>query len=74
MIASFLLALQFLTVIPLKVKDAGAQKMAGSMVFFPLIGLLLGLFLIGVNVLFSFLNFSSLALNVIIVVVVILAN
>ncbi len=71
MITSFLLALQFLTVIPLKLKDAGAQRMAGSMVFFPLIGLLLGLFLAGVNVLLSFLNFPSLTLNVIIVVVLI---
>jgi len=71
MIASFLLALQFLTVIPLRVKDAGEQKMAGSMVFFPLIGLLLGLFLAGTNSLLSFLNFPTLALNVITVVVLI---
>ena len=71
MITSFLLALQFLTVIPLKLKDAGEQRMAGSMVYFPLVGLLLGLFLTGVNVLFSFLNFPSLALNIIIAVALI---
>lgn len=71
MIVSFLLALQFLTVIPLRVKDAGEQRMAGSMVFFPFIGLLLGLFLAGINLLLSFLSFPSLALNVITVVVLI---
>jgi len=71
MITSFLLALQFLTVIPLRVKDASEQKIAGSMVFFPLIGLFLGLFLWGTNSLLSFFNFPFLALNVITVVVLI---
>ncbi|MDD5116861.1 MAG: adenosylcobinamide-GDP ribazoletransferase [Candidatus Omnitrophica bacterium] len=71
MIASFLSALQFLTVIPIKLKEANEQRMADSMVYFPFIGLLLGLFLIGVNALLSFLNFPSLAMNVITVITLI---
>jgi len=72
MIASFLLALQFLTIIPIRLKEAGDQRMASSLVFYPFVGLLLGLFLSGVSVLFSFLNFSPLALSVITVVVLII--
>ena len=71
MIASFLSALQFLTVIPVKLKTANEQRMAGSMVYFPLVGLLLGLFLAGLNALLSFLNLPFLAMNVITVVVLI---
>ena len=71
MIASFLSALQFLTVIPIKLKETNEQKMADSMVYFPLVGLLLGLFLIGVNALLSFFNFPSLAMNVITVITLI---
>ncbi|MFA4993393.1 MAG: adenosylcobinamide-GDP ribazoletransferase [Candidatus Omnitrophota bacterium] len=72
MIVSFLLALQFLTIIPIRLKEAGGQRMASSLVFYPFVGLLLGLFLSGVSVSFSFLNFSSLALSVITVVVLII--
>jgi adenosylcobinamide-GDP ribazoletransferase len=72
MIASFLLALQFLTIIPIRLKEAGGQRMASSLVFYPFVGLLLGLFLSGVSVSFSFFNFSSLALSVITVVVLII--
>ncbi|MDD5561311.1 MAG: adenosylcobinamide-GDP ribazoletransferase [Candidatus Omnitrophica bacterium] len=71
MIASFLSALQFLTVIPIKVREAGEQRLAGAMAYFPLVGLLLGLFLTGVNVLLSFLNFPFLSMNVVTVVVLI---
>ncbi|MDD5156260.1 MAG: adenosylcobinamide-GDP ribazoletransferase [Candidatus Omnitrophica bacterium] len=66
--ASFLLALQFLTIIPVKIKKAGEQEIAASMAYFPLIGLLIGVFLAGVNALLYNLNFSSLASNVILVV------
>jgi len=69
MIPSFLSALQFLTVIPVKLKEANEQRMADSLIYFPLVGLLLGLFLIGVNALLSFFNFPSLAMNVITVIV-----
>ncbi|MDD5408710.1 MAG: adenosylcobinamide-GDP ribazoletransferase [Candidatus Omnitrophica bacterium] len=72
MIASFFLALQFLTIIPIRLKEAKEQRMAASLVFYPVVGLLLGLFLSGVNVSVSFLNFSSLTRNVITVVVLII--
>jgi len=72
MIATFLTALQFLTVIPIKIKYAGEQKLADSMVYFPLVGLLMGLFLAGINALLYFLNFPSLAANVITVIVLII--
>ena len=74
MIASFLSALQFLTVIPVRLKTANEQRMASSMVYFPLVGLLLGLFLAGLNALLSFLNLPSLAMNVITVVVLIMVT
>ena len=72
MIGTFLTALQFLTVIPVKIKDAGEQRMADSMAYFPFVGLLLGLFLAGINVLLYSLNFPSLATNVITVIVLII--
>ncbi|TRZ50115.1 hypothetical protein D4Q80_00865 [bacterium] len=43
---SFLLALQFLTVIPIKIKNIDKHKLSWSMVYFPIVGLLLGLILI----------------------------
>ena len=47
--ASFLLALQFLTIIPIKIKQVDDKKIAASMVYFPLIGLFLGILLAGIN-------------------------
>ena len=70
----FLLALQFLTVIPLKIKESSEQKMADSVVYFPLIGLAIGLLLIVVNTLLSYLNFPNLTLNVILVVTLIIVS
>lgn len=65
---SFLLALQFLTIVPLKIKDVNEKKIAGAMVFFPLVGLILGLALAGINALLFILNFPPLAVNIILVV------
>jgi adenosylcobinamide-GDP ribazoletransferase len=39
---AFLLAVQFLTVAPVRVKDCDGRDLARSLVFFPLVGLLLG--------------------------------
>ncbi|MDD5195130.1 MAG: adenosylcobinamide-GDP ribazoletransferase [Candidatus Omnitrophica bacterium] len=64
---SFLLALQFLTVIPLKIKHLRERELANALVFFPLIGLLLGLFLSLINELFLLLNFSPLSIQIILV-------
>lgn len=69
---SFVLALQFLTVFPLKIKEFSEKKLASSVVFFPLIGLFLGLFLCGINQLLLMLNFSPLVLNIILTVALII--
>jgi adenosylcobinamide-GDP ribazoletransferase len=63
----FLLALQFLTVIPLRFKQVKEEEIADSMVVFPLVGLFLGLALSGFHYLFSFLGFSNLSESVFLV-------
>ncbi len=68
----FLLALQFLTIIPVRIKEISGQKIAASMAYFPLVGLFLGMILTGVNLVLSYLGFPYLALNVILVVVLII--
>ncbi len=65
---SFLSAFQFLTIVPLKIKEAGEKRLAGATVYFPLVGLLIGLALVGVNALLAALNFPPLATNIILVV------
>ncbi len=69
MIKKILLALQFLTVIPFKVKSADNDQLAGSLIYFPLAGLIIGLALAGVNEILGFLNFPRLALDAILVVI-----
>ncbi|MCX5703943.1 MAG: adenosylcobinamide-GDP ribazoletransferase [Candidatus Omnitrophica bacterium] len=71
MITAFLSAVQFLTVVPLKIKDTGEKRMAGSLVYFPLVGLLIGLSLAGINNLLFFLNFNIFAISIITVVALI---
>lgn len=57
---SLLVALQFLTPIPIKLKSVEPKDLARSMRYFPLIGLLIGLFLVLVKTLaFGSLNFSG---------------
>jgi len=68
---SFLLALQFLTIMPLKIKEISEKKIAGAMIYFPFVGLLLGLALSGINTLLLILNFPSLTVNIILVVALI---
>jgi len=68
MITSFLSALQFLTIIPVKIKHVDEQKIAKAMVYFPLMGLLLGFALIGINNLFLYLNFPEFSINIILVI------
>ena len=67
----FLLALQFLTIVPLKVKEVSEKNIAGAMIYFPLVGLLLGIALSGINALLIALNFSPPAANIILAVVLI---
>ncbi len=68
MITSFLLALQFLTVIPIKIKHIYEKQISRSVVYFPLIGLLLGLILAGTNNLLLILNFAPLIISIILVI------
>ncbi|MFH0856198.1 MAG: adenosylcobinamide-GDP ribazoletransferase [Candidatus Omnitrophota bacterium] len=64
----FLLAVQFLTVIPLKIKDIGQKGLSGSAAYFPLAGLFIGLLLLGVNFIISALNAPILASSIILIV------
>lgn len=70
--ATFLSALQFLTSVPIKIKAFTEARFAKSMMFFSVIGLLVALFLTGINSLFLFLGFNGIILNVILVVALIL--
>jgi adenosylcobinamide-GDP ribazoletransferase len=69
--SSFLLAFQFLTVIPLKVKNVDEKKLARAVVYFPLVGLFIGSVLLGINYIASVLNFPSFTSSVILVVALI---
>lgn len=69
---AFLLAVQFLTILPLKIKEVSEKNMADSMIYFPVVGLLLGLMLSVLNKFLLVLSFSSLALNTILVVALII--
>jgi adenosylcobinamide-GDP ribazoletransferase len=64
----FLIALQFLTIIPLKINHINEKKISNSMIYFPVVGLLLGLVLAGVNNLLYNLNFQQLSINIILVI------
>ncbi|MEI6832071.1 MAG: adenosylcobinamide-GDP ribazoletransferase [Candidatus Omnitrophota bacterium] len=69
---SFLLAMQFLTVLPLKVKQFNEKKIAWALVYFPVVGLFLGLILLGLNILLSILGISPEVVNIILVIVLII--
>lgn len=68
MIKSFLIALQFLTVVPIKVSRVNSKELAGSAAFFPLVGLLLAMLLIGINNALSSLTVLRLSQDIILVV------
>jgi len=68
---SFLLALQFLTIAPIRIKKIRDEHMGWAIVYFPVIGLLLGLVLCGVNYLLISAQFDPLAVNIILVVLLI---
>ncbi|MBM3246398.1 MAG: adenosylcobinamide-GDP ribazoletransferase [Candidatus Omnitrophica bacterium] len=65
---SFFLALQFLTIIPIKFKNIQQKQMARAMIYFPLAGLILGIILAGENYFLLLLGFPRLATNIILVV------
>lgn len=65
---NFFLALQFLTIIPVKIKHIDESRISRSVIYFPLVGLLLGLILTGANNFLYFLNLEHLFINVILIV------
>jgi len=69
---SLFLAIQFLTILNLRIKEAEPLKMARSMVYFPVVGLLIGLFLCGINAGLSIFNFSPIATNTILLIALII--
>lgn len=59
----FFLALSFLTILPLKVKEVNEKKIADSVIFFPLVGLLEGAFCVFlVNILGELLSSSVISI------------
>lgn len=72
MINELLLALQFLTIVPLKVTRAPDKSLARSLIYYPLVGLFLGFLLIGMFRLLLILNFSSIASSMILIVFLII--
>jgi len=68
---SLLLALQFLTIIPVKVKSFTEKKLITSMVFFPVIGFFVASLLMAANFFFLFLGFNNFTVNIILVILLI---
>lgn len=68
---NLLLAFQFLTVIPLRIKEVSEKNLAGAMIYFPFVGLLLGLLLCAISALLCFLNLPALLVNIILAVALI---
>lgn len=69
---SLLLAFQFLTILPIKLKRVNQKNISSSMMFYPFVGLVIGLLLYGLNALLGYFNFSGLVLNVILVVALVI--
>jgi len=69
---SFLLAMQFLTIFPLKIRNFSDKKMSRALIYFPIVGLFLGLILSGLNILLSISNILMLASNIILVIILII--
>jgi adenosylcobinamide-GDP ribazoletransferase len=68
---SFLLALQFLTILPLKIKDFNEKRIVVAMIFFPFVGLLLGALLALINMLLVILHLPASVISIILVVALI---
>ncbi|MCX5714720.1 MAG: adenosylcobinamide-GDP ribazoletransferase [Candidatus Omnitrophica bacterium] len=68
---SLWIALQFLTIIPIRVKQVDDQKISNSIIFFPVIGLFLGLVLVGAIFLFSWLHLGEMPVSIFLVVLLV---
>lgn len=64
----FLLALQLLTVIPVKIAEPDEKKIGRATLYFPWVGLFLGLLLAGIDLLLGILNVPGLTAGVILVI------
>lgn len=71
---SLLLALEFLTIFPVKVSHFEEKMLARSAIYFPLIGYFLGFILIGINALFYKLGSPQIAINTVLVVSLIILS
>lgn len=68
----FILALQFLTSIPIKVNNFKENNLAGSLVYFPAVGLLIGIILAGINFLLGLSGLDELAVSACVMVALII--
>ncbi len=68
---SLLLAFQFLTIIPLRIKEVSEKNLAAAMIYFPFVGLILGAWLTLINMLLGILHLPALAISIILVVALI---
>jgi adenosylcobinamide-GDP ribazoletransferase len=68
---SLLLAFQFLTIIPLRIKEVSEKNLATAMIYFPFVGLILGALLALINTLLIILHLPALAISIILVVALI---
>lgn len=72
MITGFLIALQFLTVIPIQIKELNNSKISWSTVYFPVIGLILGAILATANRLFIYLGFNYFLSDTVVIILLII--
>lgn len=71
---SFLAALQFLTIFPIRIKKITLKQISRSVIYFPIAGLLLGMALWAANYLLTLARFDTLMSNIILVVMLIIAT
>src|SRR3989338_2636736 len=69
---SLLSALQFLTIIPVKIKHVQEKQIARALIYFPIFGLFLGLIFLVFERMLYILNFGQFSINTILVVLLII--
>lgn len=72
--SSFLLALQFLTIIPIRVRNYSDDKKARSLFYFPIIGLALGALLYFANCVLLAMQLQAISINVILVILLVIVT
>lgn len=71
---SFLLAVQFLTILPVEIKDYRQEKFSGATMYFPLVGLMLGVLLIGVVSFLHLFVLPAITMDILLVVALIVVT